>query len=50
MGSLVDYITSLHTSTKRSYIDRMNDNKIIGMETEGMDMGDTNLLKEDGNQ
>ncbi len=28
MGKLVDYVTSLHTSTKRSYIDRMNDNKV----------------------
>ncbi len=28
MGKLVNYITSLHTSTKRLYIDRMNDNKV----------------------
>ena len=28
MGKLVNYISSLHTSTSRLYIDRMNDNKI----------------------
>tara|TARA_B100001250_G_scaffold412491_1_gene443836 strand:- start:2082 stop:2747 length:666 start_codon:yes stop_codon:yes gene_type:complete len=28
MGNLVDYVTSLHTATARSYIERMNDNKI----------------------
>ena len=28
MGKLVNYVTSLHTSTSRSYIERMNDNKI----------------------
>ena len=28
MGNLVDYVTSLHTSTKRSYLERMNDNKV----------------------
>jgi ubiquinone/menaquinone biosynthesis C-methylase UbiE len=28
MGTLVDYVTSLHTSTSRSYIERMNDNKV----------------------
>ncbi len=28
MGKLVNYITSLHTSTKRSYLERMNDNKV----------------------
>ena len=28
MGELVNYISSLHTSTSRSYIERMNDGKI----------------------
>ena len=28
MGNLVDYVTSLHTSTNRSYLERMNDNKV----------------------
>ena len=28
MGELVNYVSSLHTSTSRSYIERMNDNKI----------------------
>ena len=28
MGNLVNYISSLHKSTSRSYIERMNDNKI----------------------
>lgn len=33
MGKLVNYITSLHTSTKRNYIDRMNDDKVKCMIT-----------------
>lgn len=28
MGKLVDYVSSLHTSTSRSYVERMNDDKI----------------------
>ena len=28
MGKLVNYVTSLHQSTKRSYLERMNDDKI----------------------
>ena len=28
MGRLVNYISSLHKSTKRSYIERMQDNKV----------------------
>ena len=28
MGKLVNYVSSLHKSTSRSYIERMNDNKI----------------------
>ena len=28
MGKLVNYITQLHKSTKRLYIERMQDNKV----------------------
>ena len=31
MGSLVNFVTDLHTSTKRKYIDRMIDEKILCM-------------------
>ena len=31
MGKLVNYVTSLHKATKRSYIDRMMDEKVLCM-------------------
>ena len=31
MGKLVQFVTSLHTSTKREYLDRMVDEKILCM-------------------
>ena len=31
MGKLVNYITQLHKSTKRLYIERMQDNKVTCM-------------------
>ena len=31
MGKLVNYVTSLHQSTPRKYIDRMVDEKVVCM-------------------
>ena len=54
MGKLVQFVTSLHTSTKREYLDRMvkpkNMKKIIGMEIEDLVTGVINIFLEDGNQ
>ena len=59
----IDFISSLHKSTKRDYLARVNDKDysidaaaklakngdiIIGMEVEKLTMEDTNILKVDG--
>ena len=60
MKRLKNYITSLHQSTKREYLKRMNDDKISCMleakkyefnywdGIEGMDMEATNIFLVDG--
>ena len=60
MGTEKYFEVKLHNSTYRKYLHRMNDNKVqcmkiakqyeknIGMETEDMDMADTNISKGDG--
>ena len=57
----INLVTYLHKKTKRNYVKRMlndkiicmkeakNIRRIIGMEIENMDMVDTNIFQEDGN-
>ena len=57
----INLVTYLHKKTKRNYVKRMLNDKIIcmkeakkirriiGMEIENMDMVDTNIFQEDGN-